>query len=233
MSHKDLSRRRNMKKLKLALSLFCAATMCLGLAACDPFNVAVTPGTSGNTSSDSSSSSNSSTGNHSSSSSSGGGSSSQTAPVEIPEDPITVTVRTETATITDSGRKSQKMDVVYISNYFSVRDAYSAGYTKLHVTVTFEAKEKDDGYQHVFLYYNTKCEGNTIVDQVIDQFYDPEDPSLLYHYKFEHGPGKKDTNWGNHSFSTTLNMSSLKTICISDMAHRGNGMIHGIIKISS
>lgn len=145
--------------------------------------------------------------------SNGSNDSSTTQPVPVftpPAEPITLTVRTEAAKITDSGRASQKMDKVLLSNYFDVKAAYQAGYTKLNVTLTFEAREIDDGYQYVFLYADSNCKGNSILDKIVDEIYDPEDPSLLYEYRFEHGGTQKDTKWGEHSFSTTIKTSRLK-----------------------
>ena len=130
-------------------------------------------------------------------------------PVNIPENPITVNVRSEAAKITDSGRESQKMDKVLISDYFDVKAAYSAGYTTLKVTFSFEVREIDDGYQYVFFYANTTCKGNNFFDKLVDEFYDPEDPSLLYEYRLEHGGTTKNTSWGTHTFSTSLRMSRL------------------------
>lgn len=130
--------------------------------------------------------------------------------VSVPAEPVTVTIRTETAKITDSGRKSQKMDKLLLSNYFDVKAAYKAGYTKLNVTFTFDVRELDDGYQYVFFYSDTDCKSNGILDKIVDEIYDPEDPSLLYEYRLEHGGSKKNTNWGSHSFSTTIKMNRLK-----------------------
>lgn len=128
----------------------------------------------------------------------------------IPLDPVTLTIRTETAKITDSGRAGQKMDKVLLSNYFNVKSAYNAGYTKLHITYTFDVRELDDGYQYVFFYADTNCKGNNFLDKIIDEVYDPQDPSLLYEYRLEHGGSKKNTKWGTHTFSTTIKMSRLK-----------------------
>ena len=135
---------------------------------------------------------------------------SYVAPITVPSEPITVTLRTESAKITDSGRASQKMDKLLLSNYFDVKAAYKAGYTKLHVTFTFDVREIDDGYQYVFFYSDTNCKGNSFLDKIIDEVYDPEDPSLLYEYRLEHGGTKKNTSWGTHTFSTTIKMSRLK-----------------------
>ena len=130
-------------------------------------------------------------------------------PIVISTEPITLTIRTEETTITDSGRKNQKMDVLLLSNYFDVKEAYKSGYTKLHVTLSLDVKELYNGYQYVFLYADRECKSNTFFDKVVDEFYDPEDPSLLYEYRFEHTSGKKDTTWWEHSFTTTLKMNRL------------------------
>ena len=186
------------KFLIVFLTLIIVLSMCFGLTACDLFG-------------SSSSGSQSSGDNNSSQSSGSSGSqgSTQTPQVAIPTDSFTVTVRTETAKITDSGRASQKMDILLLSNYFDVKAAYNAGYTKLNVTFTFDVRELDDGYQYVFFYADRNCKGNSFFDKVVDEFYDPADPSLLYEYRLEHGGTKKNTSWGSHTFTTTLKMSRL------------------------
>ena len=190
-----------MKKRYLALLL----TVVVLLSACFVFSACI-DGLFGYSSGNSSSGSDDSSG-----SSSGGsqGSTSTKPNVALPTDPITVTVRTETAKITDSGRASQKMDVLLLSDYFDVDAAVSAGYTKLSVTFTFDVRELDDGYQYVFFYADKNCKGNSFFDKVVDEFYDPADPSLLYEYRLEHGGSKKNTSWGSHTFTTTLKLSRL------------------------
>lgn len=126
--------------------------------------------------------------------------------------PQTFEVRSETVTITDSGRIYQKMDIVRLSDYYHVKGLNFAGYTKLKVTFTFDVREVNDGYQYVFFYYNSKCKGNDLIDKVVDAtgVYDRDDPSWLYTYKFEHGAGKKNTSWSTHTFSTVIDMGMLK-----------------------
>lgn len=136
--------------------------------------------------------------------------------ITTPPEPHTFNVRTETVTITDSGRKNQQMDKVLLSNYYNVVQLYKNGYTKIHVTFSFDVKEIDDGYQYVFLYSDANCRGNGLLDKIGDALggflgsSDSDDPSLLYVYKFEHGAGKKDTSWKTHTFTTTLSTGSLK-----------------------
>lgn len=131
-------------------------------------------------------------------------------PVIIEVEPITLTVRTESATITDSGRASQKLDVVNLSNYYNISALKNSGFTYLTVSLSLDVKEVDDGYQYVFLYYNSSCKGNSVWDKVEDFVVgSDDDPSLLYTYKFEHGPGEKDTSWSTHSFTTTIPLDDI------------------------
>ena len=141
-------------------------------------------------------------------------------PKWIKVEPATYTVRTETATITDSGRSKQKMDIVYL-NDLNMTDLKRAGYTKLQIIVSYDACEVDDGYQYVFLYQDKNCappknEGSSLADIIwgdsLDEILgnrDPGDPTLLYSYKGEHGSGKKDTSWGTHTFTTFASVDDI------------------------
>ena len=141
-------------------------------------------------------------------------------PKWIKVDPVSYSVRTETATVTDSGRSKQKMDVVYL-NELNMTDLKRAGYTKLQVTVSYDVREENDGYQYVFLYQDENCaqpknEENSLADMLwgdsLDKILgnkDPGDPTLLYSYKGEHGPGKKDTTWGTQKFTVTLSVEDI------------------------
>jgi len=130
--------------------------------------------------------------------------------INIPE-PTTYNVRTESATITDSGRSNQKMDIVYLSNDYNVVDLQRAGYKSFTVEVTFNACEEDDGYQYVFLYKNTQCPTENLSDWVGENIFgDKEnDANLLYTYQFEHYSGSVNTNWKTYKFTVTINLSSL------------------------
>ncbi len=120
-------------------------------------------------------------------------------------------VRSETATITDSGRDNQKMDHVPLSANYNVVDLQRAGYTSLDVQVNLELREIDDGYQYVFLYSNTSC--TTAVTKFVDKYLflgdKADDPSLLGGYKYEHGPGTKYTDWGTLNYNATVALSDL------------------------
>jgi uncharacterized repeat protein (TIGR02543 family) len=135
----------------------------------------------------------------------------------IQETSSTSELRQYTATITDSGRKNQQMDVVPLgaNRDFTVLDLKRAGISHVKVTVTLDLCEVDDGYQYVFLYKDTSLPKET--DSLMD-FYDKyvfgettdEDPSLLYVFKYEHGPGEQNTAWNTVTFDVTLAVSNLK-----------------------
>ena len=132
----------------------------------------------------------------------------------VPES-VNYNVRTDTITITDSGRKNQKMDIVQISEDYSVKDLIRAGYKSLKITLTASVCEVDDGYQYIFLYSDTNCADNDVSSlmDIYDKYVfgnDSEDPSLLYAHKFDHGVDKVDTSWGNISFTINIDLIKLK-----------------------
>ncbi len=119
----------------------------------------------------------------------------------------TYEVRTDQATITDSGRSKQKMDHVLLSADYDVVAMANAGYTTLTVDIWLEVKEIDDGYQYIFFYRDTKCQSKFSIDKLVDEYIlnDPQgDPSLLSVIQFEHGGNKKDTSWSEHHFTAHL-----------------------------
>ena len=124
------------------------------------------------------------------------------------------TVRMSSVTITDSGRKNQQMDVVYINDAWTLTDLIHAGYQTLTVTVSLDVSEVNDGYQYVFLYKDTSCpatEPDGLLDAV-DQFVNgsPDDTALLHPHKFEHTPGAKDTNWATETFTVQIPITKLE-----------------------
>lgn len=202
-----------MKKTKIIIGLT-ALLMSVSLTfltACGFFASCFESGNSSSTESSSgnSSSGNSSNGNSNSGNSNNGNSQKPEETIVVSTEPVTIEVRKDTAYITDSGRKNQKMDVVFLSNYFDAKKAYKSGYTKVNITFSFDVREHEDGYQYVFFYSDRNCKSNKFFDQIVDEFYDPDDPSLLYEYRFEHGGSGLDTNWSTHTFSATLKMSRL------------------------
>ncbi len=126
--------------------------------------------------------------------------------IDIPES-TSYNVRTETATITDSGRSNQKMDIVYLSNDYDLVDLQRAGYTSFTVKVTLTVREEDDGYQYVFLYKNTYCQSQNLSDWVDENIFGEQksDPNLLYTYEFE-----SNSSWKTYSFTAKVNLASLE-----------------------
>ena len=130
--------------------------------------------------------------------------------IQVPEYMV-YNVRTESATITDSGRSKQKMDIVHLSNEYNLVDLQRAGYIYFSVEVSLTVCEKDDGYQYVFLYSDTNCPTENASDWINENIFgeDTPDPSLIYTYKFEHVSGDVGENWKLYTFKTQINLSEL------------------------
>ena len=67
------------------------------------------------------------------------------------------------------------------------------GYTKALVQLYIDIKEIDDGYQHVFL-----CSA-----------YSNEEKYILKEWKYEHGPGRKETKYAQAVFNVEINLWDL------------------------
>lgn len=129
----------------------------------------------------------------------------------------TYQVRDYEVSISDAGRKKQQMDIVEISTSadYTLLDLERAGFTYIEVEITLDIKEVNDGYQYIFLY---KDDVLPDTDMDLTEFYNKyvngesstEDPSLLHLFKYEHGPGEKDTSWNRVTFRRSLRISDLK-----------------------
>lgn len=62
--------------------------------------------------------------------------------------------RKDKYTITDSGDYSGGEDKIIVSNYcgYTLTELYRLGYQTLHITIQFDAWEKDEGYQWIIIY---------------------------------------------------------------------------------
>ncbi len=133
----------------------------------------------------------------------------------ISVEPITYTVREETATITDSGRAKQRLDVVEFRYDFNLVDLERAGYTRLRFTISYDVKEVNDGYQYIFLYKDRNCikqENFNLLDYYSDFIFgeqNKEDPTLLDVHEYEHGPGNLDTSWETVTFTKVIEIDNL------------------------
>ena len=113
---------------------------------------------------------------------------------------IHLNVRSYEATITDSGRVNQKMDIVYLDyNYAGLEDL---GYYWLDVKVTLTAREVNDGYQYLFLYNTTQCQsvGESFLENFVPSAGDGIKQGMLFKEQFELGAGYKQTSWEVRSF---------------------------------
>ena len=125
----------------------------------------------------------------------------------ISKEPIVYSVRSEEATITDSGRINQKMDKVDLFLDFDYEALMSAGYHYLKFDFSMDYWETYDGYQYVFFYSNTSCKDTTnSVSNFVASLLgiNQSDPSLLASYKFEHSPGERGYYTRTGTFSATL-----------------------------
>lgn len=113
---------------------------------------------------------------------------------------LNLDVRSYEATITDTGRVHQKMDIVYLDyNYGGLNDL---GYYWLEVIVTLTAREVHDGYQYLFLYNTSECQSSaeSLIENFIPKAGDSIKQGMLFKEQFEIGPGYKKTSWEERSF---------------------------------
>ena len=129
-------------------------------------------------------------------------------------------LRSDTATITDSGRVNQKYDYIDLNKYVSLSALAANGYTSVDITVTLDVKEVDDGYQYCFLYADGNV-GSNAYSSSLAGFFDRyilgqeatrDDPSFLAGYQFEHGPGKKNTSWATYNLKFTVSTADLVSL---------------------
>ncbi len=93
-------------------------------------------------------------------------------------------------TITDGDKYTEIINPLELNR----QNLLNHGYTKLSVTITFDCKEIDDGYQKLWVYsYNTNRE--------------------LYNFTFEHTRGKKDTTWWAHSVTFEISLDNVDPNC--------------------
>ena len=95
-----------------------------------------------------------------------------------------------------SGDRTQKVthndkftEVIYPS--LSRDELKSYGFTHLSVTIVFDCKEKNDGYQDLWVYSHKDKE--------------------VYHTYVEHGEGKKDTSWWSHTVTFQISLDDVQT----------------------
>ena len=126
--------------------------------------------------------------------------------------PKTYSVRTTEASVTDSGRRNQRVDEVNLHLDYDYEGLLFAGYNYFEVEVTMSIKEDDDGYQHCLLYSDMNCPntgtvGYFVTHEVLGK--DVDDPSLLCWYTYEHTAGSKNSSWQTYTFKTIININDL------------------------
>lgn len=96
----------------------------------------------------------------------------------------------------DNGKRDQKItdsdkytETIYPNLDRNTLKAY--GYTSVTITITFDAKEKNDGYQDLWIYSYTN--------------------NQIQSFTVEHGAGKKDTSWWSHTVTFTVSIDHLQS----------------------
>ena len=79
-----------------------------------------------------------------------------------------------------------------ISPNFDISTLKSLGYTKIKITIVFDCREINDGYQDIRIFSGS--DSNRIGDITV-----------------EHGKGKKDTSWWSHTINYNITLDSFAT----------------------
>jgi len=99
--------------------------------------------------------------------------------------------RTTQYTITDSGRFNQNYDIIDLDSVasMSVSALKAKGYSTITLTFSIEIWEKDDGYQHIYIYdgYGSSY-------------------TMFYQKDIEHVAGSKSSTHITYTFSYTMNL---------------------------
>lgn len=124
-------------------------------------------------------------------------------------------VRDYSTSITDSGRENQQMDTVFVNKDYNFTDLKRAGYRYLEVKISMEISEKNDGYQHVYIYKDTNCiSSNTSVMDLWDKYVEGQktdnDPSMLHWQRFDYGGEGVSEEWGKVTVTALLKLEDLK-----------------------
>ena len=125
----------------------------------------------------------------------------------------TYNVREGEATITDSGVHKQQLDTIRIADNYNIADLKRAGYTSFKLTVSFECREEDDGYQHMMIYNSTTRKSNSSVGGWFSETIlgDSEtDPALIDQYDFEIDADGVGKEWRSVTYETTIYFSAIK-----------------------
>ena len=126
----------------------------------------------------------------------------------------TYDVRQNQITVTDGGRENNPIDIIYLSDDYNLTDLSRAGYTELEIKISMQISEKDDGYQHIFLYKNETVvkSGSSVLDWLDKNVFgnEEDDPAMLFSYAHEHDPGIANHVWDDVSFQTRVKISDLE-----------------------
>jgi len=120
-----------------------------------------------------------------------------------------LTINSGTITVTDAGF-TQDYHSVNVNNYYSAtasKDYFAAVGAELRMTITFDAREKDDGYQYVQIYANTTADNSHTDSGSADG-----DPGSLFYAKYAAG-FSIDGNGASTYYSYTFPLTSQASGC--------------------
>ncbi|MBR6846538.1 MAG: InlB B-repeat-containing protein [Bacteroidales bacterium] len=112
-----------------------------------------------------------------------------------------LTIKSEQFTVTDAGY-DQAYHSVNVNNYYSAsasKNYFTTAGAQLRMTVTFDAREKDDGYQYIAIYANTNT-GN------VDTGAKDGNPGTIYYSRYMAGftiEGNVNTTFYPYTFPVT------------------------------
>ncbi len=111
--------------------------------------------------------------------------------------------RTEEEKITDSGREKQPYDKITITNLDKYQEL---GYTKIKVSISIDISEKNDGYQHIFLYNNL----DNLQNPFVNELYVLKDVNgNECKVKYDHGGDGVTTTYKTYNFETTISIANI------------------------
>lgn len=144
-------------------------------------------------------------------------------------------LRSETASITDTGIEKQTYDIIDLSRYVNLETLKKYGYNTIEITVTMDVREEYDGYQHCYLYSDSYVgvdKSNQSLKGIIYKYMlgkqeQVDDPYFLVSKVFEHGAGERNGNWETYDMTFTLDINDLIDLGKLYIRYSASGMLPG------
>lgn len=145
-------------------------------------------------------------------------------------------LRSETASVTDTGIDKQKVDSVDLTRYVNLETLKEYGYNKIDITISMDVREEYDGYQHLFLYSDSfvgvdksnRSFMGFVYKYLLGKDEQIEDPYFLAGYKFEHTAGEKNGNWQTYNITFTIDIDDLLASGKLYIRYSASGLFPGL-----